>query len=187
MNKLTLKVTEIKNNPNNPRLIKDDKLFVCGTCDSRFTSKKACATRTPKYCSKSCYAQSLIIDKTKVCKSCGVSFETYKHEQKYCSLACASVIHRGENSHWWKGGITEENESARKSKDYKKWRESVFMRDEYTCQICYKKGVKLHADHIKPFAYFVEQRFDINNGRTLCVDCHYKTDTYGSKALKYAS
>ena len=47
------------------------------------------------------------------------------------------------------------------------------------------KTVTLNADHIKPFAYFPELRFAIDNGRTLCVDCHKKTDTYLSKAQKY--
>lgn len=26
--------------------------------------------------------------------------------------------------------------------------------------------------------------WDINNGRTLCVDCHKKTETYGHKTKK---
>jgi 5-methylcytosine-specific restriction endonuclease McrA len=40
----------------------------------------------------------------------------------------------------------------------------------------------LQADHIKPFAHHPELRFDVNNGRTLCVPCHRKTDTYGGRS-----
>lgn len=65
-----------------------------------------------------------------------------------------------------------------------KWRKAVFDRDDYTCQICKERGGKLNADHIKPFKYFPELRYDINNGRTLCVPCHRKTDTYGRRVDK---
>lgn len=92
----------------------------------------------------------------------------------------------GDRSHFWRGGVSTENEKVRKSAEYKQWRQLVFYRDDFTCQICKEKGGNLHADHIKTFAYHPELRLDISNGRTLCVDCHYKTDTYGSKAVKYA-
>lgn len=90
----------------------------------------------------------------------------------------------------WKGGVTKENEIIRKSIEYKEWRRLVFERDSYTCKHCGdNKGGNLQADHIKPFAYFPELRFDVDNGRTLCKECHKKTDTYLNKSRwvnKYA-
>lgn len=88
----------------------------------------------------------------------------------------------GPNNNKWKGGITPINEKIRKSIEYKLWRESVFNRDNYTCIWCLKKGGKINADHIKPFAFYPELRFAIDNGRTLCEECHRKTDTYGFRA-----
>lgn len=91
----------------------------------------------------------------------------------------------GETHYCWKGGITPLNEKARKSPEYKKWRQAVFERDNYTCQECGKRGsTELHADHIKPFAYFEELRFEVANGRTLCKSCHRKTETYGYKVRR---
>jgi 5-methylcytosine-specific restriction endonuclease McrA len=84
----------------------------------------------------------------------------------------------------WKGGISSENSRIRKSAEYKQWRILVFERDNYTCQFCNQRGGTLNADHIKPFAKFPELRFELSNGRTLCVSCHRKTDTYGVN-LKY--
>lgn len=98
-----------------------------------------------------------------------------------------SLRQKGSNSHLWKGGITPINLLIRASVEYKLWRKSVFERDNYTCIWCKVKGGYLNADHIKPFAYFPELRFAIDNGRTLCKVCHQKTDTYGKLADKYKS
>ncbi len=91
---------------------------------------------------------------------------------------------RRENNHNWKGGMSSENKMIRESFEYRLWRTSVFERDDYTCIWCglhsgKGKAVTLHADHIKPFAFYPELRFAIDNGRTLCVDCHRTTDTWG--------
>ena len=94
------------------------------------------------------------------------------------------------NKHYkWRGGITSTNEAIRQSLEYRLWRQSIFKRDDYTCKLCKircQTGIKviLHADHIKPFAFYPELRFAIDNGRTLCEDCHKKTDTFAYNAIK---
>ena len=67
--------------------------------------------------------------------------------------------------------------------DYRLWRDAVFERDSFTCVKCGQVGGKLHADHIKPYSLFPELRFDVSNGRTLCVSCHRKTSTYAWKLV----
>ena len=96
-------------------------------------------------------------------------------------------VRLGSKSHLWRGGLTEENKLARKSLMYRNWRKAVFERDDYTCQECHQRGGKLDPDHIKPFAHFKELRYELSNGRTLCHECHKKTDTYGSKSRVYAT
>ena len=88
-------------------------------------------------------------------------------------------LNTGSKHPQWKGGITPLNKKIRNSLEYKLWRESVFKRDNYICIWCGFKGY-VEADHIKPFALYPELRFAIDNGRTLCKECHRKTDTYGT-------
>ena len=90
----------------------------------------------------------------------------------------SNLFQSGENHPRWKGGITEKNHKIRTSTKYKDWRLSVFERDNYTCVWCGQVGHKLQADHIKPFADYPQLRFDVSNGRTLCYECHRKTDTW---------
>lgn len=90
-----------------------------------------------------------------------------------------SKANKGSNHYNWKGGISEENSRIRHSREYKSWRSEVFKRDNYTCQMCGKKGRNLQADHIKPFATYRQMRFVLSNGRTLCLGCHHKTDSFG--------
>lgn len=55
------------------------------------------------------------------------------------------------------------------------WRVKVYERDNYTCQACGLKeevSGNLNAHHLNGWNWAVEERFDIDNGITLCVDCH---------------
>ena len=60
----------------------------------------------------------------------------------------------------------------RQTKEYKNWRENVFKRDNYTCKKCGKRGVEIQAHHVKPWALYPALRYEVNNGITLCNECH---------------
>jgi len=96
-----------------------------------------------------------------------------------------SLAKRGKKNPQWKGGVTPELESIRRTAEYKLWRKAVFERDNYTCIWGGEShGSRLNADHIKPFAHYPELRFAIDNGRTLCEKCHATTDTWGGRSKK---
>lgn len=94
------------------------------------------------------------------------------------------TVFSGEQHYNWQGGKTPENQRLRRSKEYRAWRKKVFERDNYTCQECKQRGGYLEADHIKPWALYTELRFELTNGRTLCLSCHRKSPTFGKKVLK---
>ena len=106
--------------------------------------------------------------------------------------------HKGSKNPSWKGGKTKLSFAIKNTLEYKTWRESVFERDNYTCQCCNRRSksgdkVILECHHIKPFSIILseyniktvdealccEELFDINNGQTLCKECHKETESYG--------
>ena len=103
----------------------------------------------------------------------------------------------GQN-HWnWHGGTSVLRNAIMQIYLYGEWRKAVYERDDYACQLCRKGGGKLHADHKKAFSAILRENtiktvaqakecgelWDVSNGRTLCLRCHFSTDTYGSKAI----
>jgi len=79
---------------------------------------------------------------------------------------------RGDKSPMWKGGSTPELKKIRKSIEFASWRETVFARDNWTCQKYKIRGGKLHPHHILNFGEYPELRFDVNNGVTLSDKAH---------------
>ena len=57
---------------------------------------------------------------------------------------------------------------------YEGWRVKVFKRDNWTCQHCGFKGGWVEAHHKKSWAKYVELRYDVDNGITLCKPCHIR-------------
>lgn len=145
----------------------------------------------------------------KNCEKCNKEFKTkpcHAHRRKYCSYACYWKVKKGskrpqeqiekfrntllklhlvgEKSGNWRGGVTPIHQAIRSSTEYALWRTAVFIRDNRKCVWC-GSGEKIQADHIKPFCLYPELRFAIDNGRTLCKECHRTTDTYGCKKSDY--
>ena len=117
---------------------------------------------------------------------------------KRCS-SCWKSYNVGKNHFAWDGGKTPLNFQIRNSQKYRQWRADVFTRDNFVCVWCgYSRGGILEADHILPLSLLIREHeirtfeqsllcepiWNINNGRTLCRDCHKKTNTYGNKKYK---
>ena len=92
-----------------------------------------------------------------------------------------SDARKGDKGSNWQGGVSSRNNSIRKGIESRLWREAVFARDNWTCRECGKRGEKLNAHHIKDFKQYPELRFAIDNGKTLCLDCHKLTENYAGR------
>lgn len=157
----------------------------CLTCNREFRKRETCSKKEwldTKFCSKVCIYPSRV---TLVCLECSAPFTAKNYRKdiaRFCSKEC-SWQYRDE-------GKRTADKKIRQSAAYKAWRTLVFERDNYTCQHCGDHNFEgrgstlmLHADHIQPFALYPELRFEVSNGRTLCVPCHKNTATWGRGAI----
>jgi hypothetical protein len=73
------------------------------------------------------------------------------------------------------------------SRVYWAWRDSVKNRDGWKCQHCgCEEKDKLHAHHIVAWLENELKRFDIENGITLCKNCHAKEETKHKKGVSFS-
>lgn len=97
---------------------------------------------------------------THSCEECGSAFTSDKPDQVYCSRSCVAKAIR----------------TARQDSAYRRWKQAVIERDEYTCQMCgdqYEDKGPLVAHHIVPLSECKEARTEVSNGMTLCkTPCH---------------
>lgn len=148
----------------------------------------------------------------RICPQCNEEFSTEKRKQRgrkqqFCSPSCNGKWYyqnsqksrealklggtkkyklRGEDHPNWKGGTYEGNRKKDEGRsEYKKWRRRVFERDNFTCVICKEVGGELNAHHIKPYVDYPELRYDVNNGITLCEDCHIAVHRDELDCLEY--
>ena len=124
------------------------------------------------------------------CQDCGKALINNR------SIYCRRCSNLGIRSGKWKGEkcITPLHRRIRALSEYMQWRSDVFQRDNWTCQTCNLhsgcgKAVILEAHHKKSFAEIIEENsitdviqaqmckelWDIDNGVTLCFDCHKLT------------
>ena len=137
----------------------------CAKCGTPFqTYERDGARPARRYCSKACWSTRSM---TKACETCTAPIN---EATRFCSKSCAVAGMRGDKAPAWKGGrnSTERQKMAALLRD---WRIFVFNRDGYRCQRC-GATKDLQAHHIKPFASHPAHRLLLENGLTVCVDCH---------------
>ena len=79
---------------------------------------------------------------------------------------------KGEANHKWNPNLTDKDRhDKRDTVENYHFRKSVFERDNYACIICSNKGL-LNAHHITNYCSDINNRYNIDNGVTMCNKCH---------------
>ncbi len=130
-----------------------------------------------------------------LCKWCGEESilkksKTRLNRGKFCSKKCYTEWQlvnapRGEEHHSWIDGGKHEDElnRLRHTREWAEWRTQVFERDNYTCQLCGERGLELHPHHILQKCDYPDLIFEIDNGITLCRDCHRSKGIHSYKSI----
>ena len=143
-----------------------------------------------------------------VCEVCDKEFsrtpsQIQKYAHRFCSHTCQAQAYRklfkGENNplfgkerhdmrgdknwSWNPERTAEQRKKERKEGVNKNWRRDVFLKFNYTCQYCGKRGNgDIIAHHIDSYDWCIDKRYDVDNGIVLCEDCHkrfHKAYGYG--------
>lgn len=163
------------------------KTKVCKVCGKVYKTQR----KNQICCSNDCASKLRITQINTKCDYCGKEYTVKKSryenlEHHFCSRSCTgkwqSENLSGENNPLWNPNLTDE-ERKRLQPEYRNWRNEVFKRDNYTCQCCGdNKGGNLNAHHLNGYGWDKERRTDINNGITLCIECHKEFHhIYGTK------
>lgn len=134
----------------------------CEACGKVFSFQRA---RSRRFCGKKCAASTRKKEKVVVrCAFCADEFKTFPYRERTartCSRRCRLALRAARL-----------RSERRFSAKYKRWRKSVLLRDGRVCASCGRDRGKLEVDHLKPWAFFPEFRFLVENGRVLCKKCH---------------
>lgn len=154
--------------------------LVCKHCGKEFKSDR----KKQQFCSHKCNGQHRSKKEIFICENCGNEFtrnpSQFNGTHKYCSYRCAnegfSKFYSGENAPNYNPNLSEEERAEnRRIEGYNKWLNDVYKRDSYTCQCCGdNKGGNLNAHHLYNYSEYKDKRLDVENGITLCKECHMK-------------
>ena len=120
--------------------------------------------------------------------SCGniskISFSKFKYGKR--CMKCGAKKRSGEKHFNYNSNLTDEEREKNKTRLsnylYKKWRTTIYKKDNFICKKCLQKSVQLNAHHIESWASNKELRLVESNGITFCEECHIKFhQKYGYK------
>lgn len=97
---------------------------------------------------------------------------------------CDVIKKTGEGHPRYNPNLTDEDRLVRRDVlEVIRWRNAVYERNKYTCQSCFRRSTELNAHHLNSWNTHPNERFKLDNGVTLCEECHtdfHKKFGYGN-------
>lgn len=140
------------------------EMVFCEWCGDEIVEWRSQLKYDHHFCCGSCWGAWLSIN----CR--GENSPTYG---RICTLEQRIVMSarvQGIDIDDWNGFLYDKDD-GRDRPEARAWRECVFVRDNFICQQC-KQGGKIEAHHIHMWSKYPDLRFDVDNGITLCEECH---------------
>lgn len=142
----------------------------CGFCRKRFKRVAAWvnknSNRGANFCTRACSdagrrgsGVTMVVVKCAYCDK-EKSFRKGQQRTKFCSRTCKIAASRGTAY------------ERKRDVNHRVWRRAVIERD-LKCVRCGRDS-NLHAHHKKSYSENPKLRYDLDNGETLCADCHVK-------------
>lgn len=78
---------------------------------------------------------------------------------------------RGQAHPRWNPELADEDRKYARCPEHQAWSKQVLRRDKWRCVAC-GVGGSVHAHHLRSYRLHPEIRSDLNNGATVCPDCH---------------
>jgi hypothetical protein len=157
----------------------------CRLCGKVFKTKSHLLEKgRGVFCGKPCQVRYLQINRGPRSEETKEKLRAYRGENNHRYGKKLTAEHRenirkslvgilsGDRHPNWKGGITIPSVAARNGYDYKLWKRAVLARDGHRCIMCGGTEPRLHVHHNIHWSECPDVRYDVDNGATLCVDCH---------------
>ncbi len=163
----------------------------CVTCGNEFLIYPSSLKQSPrKYCSRNCFWKAYLRDLKAKGLNSGCQGKHWKHTDEY--RAKLSQSRKGTQNPNWQGGLSLIRSRYRRDFRHIIWKRKVLERDEHECCECQDVSniSKLEAHHLREYALYVDQRYDVENGVTLCHNCHrdvHKNEVIIRQVLKQMS
>lgn len=111
-----------------------------------------------------------------------VAVSNLQHNAHTRSCGCINLA-RGKDHYNYNPDLPDyKRQQQREVASYVEWRNQVYTRDNFTCQVCGVRGRRLNAHHMNSYSDYPDLRTSVDNGITMCALCHRKFhNQYGTR------